>query len=207
VVVNNNNHYSFNGRGGVTATASVTERQAFSEHHIEATSEQSSHQQTASKDRSQFATVNHGKPTVAAMNKVGGTRYSPQGHVAAKVNTPARATTATKPTATRQAATAKTPATQQKQQVNRPQASHTAVAVKHTAPVTKAPQQQHTAAKEVPQSHTAPVTKAAAPKQQRAAPVTHTAAAPKQQHAAPVVHAAAPKQQVVKSKPPTKKEK
>jgi hypothetical protein len=62
---------SFNGAGGVTATASASERAAANEHHVEATSEQTSHEHSASMDKSNFASANHGRPANPAMSKVG----------------------------------------------------------------------------------------------------------------------------------------
>lgn len=49
------------------------------ENHIQATSAQMSHRQASSGDRTQFASVNHGKPPTAAMNRVCGSRFIPQG--------------------------------------------------------------------------------------------------------------------------------
>ena len=77
-IVNNHegNRASFNGRGGVTSQPTSNERVAMNEKHAQATSEQQSHQQVAAKDRNQFVAVNKGKPATAAMNKVGGQRFS-----------------------------------------------------------------------------------------------------------------------------------
>ncbi len=85
-VINNttvvNNHYSFNGQGGVTARASAAELSAEREHHFEPTANQASHEQAARVDRGQLASVNHGKPGNAAMDSINGRRYNPQGHIA-----------------------------------------------------------------------------------------------------------------------------
>ncbi len=84
-VVNNtyvNNHTSFNGQGGVTAQPRPEEQAAMREQHIQPTTEQISHQQAASKDRNQFASVNQGQPAAAAMTKVGGRPVDQQGHTA-----------------------------------------------------------------------------------------------------------------------------
>ncbi len=67
-----NSHTSFNGPGGITAKPRPEEMAAMKERHIQPTAQQMSHQQTASKNRSQFSSVNHGRPAAAAMNKVGG---------------------------------------------------------------------------------------------------------------------------------------
>jgi WXXGXW repeat (2 copies) len=62
---------SFNGAGGVTATASASERAAANEHHVQPTSEQMTHEHSASMDKSNFASANHGRPANPAMSKVG----------------------------------------------------------------------------------------------------------------------------------------
>lgn len=82
-VVNNvtvNNHTSFNGPGGVSAQPRPEERAAEKEQHVQPTNDQVSHRQVAGKDRSQFASVNNGKPATAAMNKVNGKHFTPEGH-------------------------------------------------------------------------------------------------------------------------------
>jgi hypothetical protein len=60
---------SFNGGpNGTRAVATAQERAAAHEEHVNATSEQMSHEHAASQDRSNFASENHGKP---AMSRVG----------------------------------------------------------------------------------------------------------------------------------------
>ena len=58
----NVNHVSFNGAGGIQARASATEMQAANERHFEPTANQLQHQNFAAQDRSQLASVNHGRP-------------------------------------------------------------------------------------------------------------------------------------------------
>jgi hypothetical protein len=73
-VVNNTtvNRTSFNGGpGGTTAAATAQERAAEREEHVQPTSEQMNHAHTASTDKSNFASVNHGKPATPAYSKVG----------------------------------------------------------------------------------------------------------------------------------------
>jgi WXXGXW repeat (2 copies) len=67
VVVNNVNHVSFNGAGGITARPNSAEMAAAREQHIAATSVQASHERAAGLDRSNFASVNHGRPANMAM--------------------------------------------------------------------------------------------------------------------------------------------
>jgi hypothetical protein len=78
----NNNRLSYNGPGGVNVRPRPAELQAMRERHVRPTNEQLTHQQVARKDRNLFASVNHGRPTIAAMNRVNGNRFTPQGRPA-----------------------------------------------------------------------------------------------------------------------------
>src|ERR1700676_74240 len=69
---NNSTRVSYNGgNGGVRSQETAQERQAAREQHIQATSVQAQHEHAARSDRSQFASVNHGRPNVAATPKPG----------------------------------------------------------------------------------------------------------------------------------------
>jgi WXXGXW repeat (2 copies) len=69
---NNSTRVSYNGgNGGVRAQETAQERQAAREQHIQATGVQTKHEQAARSDRSQFASVNHGRPNIAATPKPG----------------------------------------------------------------------------------------------------------------------------------------
>jgi hypothetical protein len=74
-VINNNttiNRVSFNGgRGGTTARPTSQEMGAAHERHIAMTSEQTHHQQAAGTNRTLLASVNHGRPDVAASARPG----------------------------------------------------------------------------------------------------------------------------------------
>jgi hypothetical protein len=76
-VVNNNtnnttvNRVSFNGPGGATARPTSREIAAGHQRHIPLTTEQSQHQQAASSNRTLLASVNHGRPDVAASPRPG----------------------------------------------------------------------------------------------------------------------------------------
>jgi WXXGXW repeat (2 copies) len=79
-VINNNttvnnttiNRTSFNGgTGGTTAQPTAAEQAAAREQHVQPTSTQLEHEHTASTNRAQFASVNHGQPSVAASPKPG----------------------------------------------------------------------------------------------------------------------------------------
>ena len=63
---------SFNGgAGGIQARASVQEASYARENHIAATAEQQNHMQMAHADRSNFASVNGGRPQNAAFSRPG----------------------------------------------------------------------------------------------------------------------------------------
>jgi len=66
-VVNNYNHVSFNGgTGGVQARPSQAEMTALHEPHVQPTAMQQQHFQAAAQDRGQLASVNGGRPQMAA---------------------------------------------------------------------------------------------------------------------------------------------
>jgi hypothetical protein len=72
------NHVSYNGGvGGIEARPTPEEMAAEHEHHIEPTGEQNQHRDAASRDRSQWASVNHGRPNIAASRRPG--QFSGQG--------------------------------------------------------------------------------------------------------------------------------
>ncbi len=86
-VVVNNVHTSFNGgAGGLNARPTPGERAAMAERHVGPTAEQNSHHEMASHDRSNLASVNHGRPANAAMSRPGGGGVS---HSAAVNHSPA----------------------------------------------------------------------------------------------------------------------
>jgi len=64
------NHYSFNGGGGIQAHESAAEMQAEHEQHVEATSNQMQHEHFAGQDRNQLASVNHGQPGTTAASRM-----------------------------------------------------------------------------------------------------------------------------------------
>jgi hypothetical protein len=80
-VINNTtivNRASFNGPGGVAAQPTPQERAFEHEQHFQPTGNQLAHERTASQDRTQLASVNHGRPATTAMSAVGGQRFGPQ---------------------------------------------------------------------------------------------------------------------------------
>jgi hypothetical protein len=83
VIVNNttiNNNTSFNGPGGAAAKPRPEEIKAMSEPHVQATSEQQSHDKVARSNPTQFAKANKGRPATTAMNKVNGHAFNSNGH-------------------------------------------------------------------------------------------------------------------------------
>ena len=81
---------SFNGPGGITTKPTEQELAAAREHHVAPTAAQTQHVTAASTNRALLASVNHGKPAVAATGRAG--QFSGSGVVAAreagKVGTP-----------------------------------------------------------------------------------------------------------------------
>lgn len=64
------NRTSFNGRGGVTARPTATEIAAVHEQHFAPTRMQMAHQQASFNDKSQFASVNRGRPSVTTQSHI-----------------------------------------------------------------------------------------------------------------------------------------
>lgn len=82
-VVVNNTHVSYNGgQGGVNAAPNEQEHRAAQERHVQPTREQDQHAQVASRNRDLLASVNRGRPPVAATAKPGD--FSPRAVVPAK---------------------------------------------------------------------------------------------------------------------------
>src|SRR6266481_6670557 len=72
VINNNSTRVSFNGgRRGTAASPRSREMEAVRQHHISMTSEQTQHQQAASSNRTLLASVNHGRPDIAATPRPG----------------------------------------------------------------------------------------------------------------------------------------
>ncbi len=68
VIVNNNSRVSYSGGPhGIQARPTGAEQAAMRENHVGGTSGQMQHQQAASRDRAQFANVNHGRPSTVAV--------------------------------------------------------------------------------------------------------------------------------------------
>lgn len=71
-VVVNENHVAFNGgEGGIQARPSAEEERYAHERHTPALAAQTEHQHTAMQNRENFASVNHGRPAIAATARAG----------------------------------------------------------------------------------------------------------------------------------------
>ncbi len=83
VIVNNTTRTSFNGGpGGINRAANADELRASHESHIQATSAQMAHEHTASTNRANFASENHGRPATAAMSRVNAREGNQQARIA-----------------------------------------------------------------------------------------------------------------------------
>jgi len=72
VIVNNTTNVSFNGGpGGVEARPTAEDVVVAHEAHLEATASQTKHVELAHQERANFASVNHGKPAIAATARPG----------------------------------------------------------------------------------------------------------------------------------------
>lgn len=76
------NRTSFNGPGGIAVRPSQQEMAFSREQHFQATAMQASHEQMASRDRTQLASVNHGVPQRTAFDTVNGRAYNQQARIA-----------------------------------------------------------------------------------------------------------------------------
>jgi hypothetical protein len=80
----NNNHYAFNGPGGVNRQPSPEETRFSGEAHLQPTSAQAQHEGFAAKDRSQYAAFNGGHPGTTAAANVGAYHNVAQQHAASQ---------------------------------------------------------------------------------------------------------------------------
>ena len=115
---------SFNGGAhGVHARPTAREEAAMHEHHFRMTTEQSRHLDAARSDRALRASVNHGRPHIAATERAGEIRGRPAEHAARKsvraTNHPARTKA---PAQQHPAATQRSAAAYERQQAQRRQA-------------------------------------------------------------------------------------
>jgi hypothetical protein len=80
----NVNHVSFNGPGGIDRRPSADEVRFTNERHIQPTANQMQHQNFAAQDRSQLASVNHGRPATLAAASPAAYHQVAQQHAAAQ---------------------------------------------------------------------------------------------------------------------------
>lgn len=86
----NNTRVSYNGPGGVRAVPTPAERAVMREPHIPPTGVQLAHERTASMNRAQFASVNHGRPATFAMARPTNTNHPNANHAGPAGNPGAR---------------------------------------------------------------------------------------------------------------------
>ena len=145
-----NNRTSFNGPGGVNARPRPQELAAARDHHIQATSQQMSHQQSARSNRSSFASVNHGRPATPAVNRVSSRPFNNNNHAA-----PSPSHSGFGNHATTQGRPANQP--QQHQEQARPQPQqHQAQPQQHMQQPRPQPQQHQEQPRPQPQQHAQP---------------------------------------------------
>jgi hypothetical protein len=85
VIVNNDSHVAFNGgEGGLTVHATAQEESYARETHTPPVAAQVEHAHTASQNRANFASENHGRPAIAATARPG--EFSGRGVVAARAS-------------------------------------------------------------------------------------------------------------------------
>ncbi|MGA6960732.1 MAG: hypothetical protein WBY38_15050, partial [Candidatus Acidiferrales bacterium] len=83
VVINRTNYVSYNGgTGGINARPTAAQETFAHAHHTAPTSAQSGQREVASKNREMLASVNHGRPAIAATSKPG--EFTGKGVVAAR---------------------------------------------------------------------------------------------------------------------------
>ena len=87
VINNRTSRTSFNGgEHGTHARPSFREQSAMKESHLAPTGVQFNHEQSVGKDKSQFATENHGHPATTSMNGIGGSKFGQKGHTPSAVS-------------------------------------------------------------------------------------------------------------------------
>ncbi len=173
---------AFNGAGGASGGPTANERTAMSERHVDPSSEQRSHEQAMKSDKSQYASVNHGKPATAAMNSVHGDKFNNAGHAAGA--SPAAAHTSASHVAAH-TSNQQHSAPQQHTATQQQHVQHTAATQQHAQHSTAPQQQQHVQHSATQQQHV----QHSVPQQQHSQPQQHAQqqqrTAPQQQHSQP----------------------
>ncbi len=159
VIVNNNSHVAFNGgQGGVQARPTPQQETYMHQTHTPPVAAQVQHARAASQNRELFASINHGRPAVAATAKPG--EFSGKGVVAARAAGGAYKPPAMSPKEARASAPARGEAAGHPAE-NRPAENHPAETRSENRPATAGgaraanrPAESHPAPKEA--SHPAP---------------------------------------------------
>ena len=148
VVVNNSNHVSYNGgNGGINARATAQEEAAARERHIPPVAAQTQHVEAARSNQQLRASVNHGKPPIAATQKPGefqgggivpakqaGGKYTPPPNRAAAEAKPNNAAAQPKPNNNAAARPENTPQAARQNNVPRPPENNTQTARQQNVP-------------------------------------------------------------------------
>jgi hypothetical protein len=145
-VVNTGNRVAFNGgAGGVQARPAAAELAAARETHVQPTALQASHQAAAAQDRAQLASVNGGKPGLAAARTPEAYHNVAMQHAATRPISESDRTAARPQGMQRPAGQTSAPVRPQGQPQSRP-----------AAPAQARPQSQPRPSQPAPQSHTQP---------------------------------------------------
>jgi WXXGXW repeat (2 copies) len=168
VVVNNTTTTSFNGEGGVKAEPTAEERTAMNEPHTAPLAAQTQQEHLASQNKQNFASVNGGKPAIAATSKAGD--FSAKSAVPARSSGGEYHAPAMSPKEARAGAPAgnnnagnkpSTPATQADRPANTANQSHPAATQNESKPST--PSKPAPQSKPAPKSKPAPAAKHSSP--------------------------------------------
>jgi WXXGXW repeat (2 copies) len=212
VVVRNNTRVSFNGgHGGIDRRPTANEERFSHEQHVQRTSFQTQQEHAAAGNRDLRASVNHGKPAIAATAKPG--EFSGRGVVAARqAGAPYHAPAANRGAGNREAATPKAnnsvprpgnkpegkterPAARPESEAGKAPASHNSVArPPSTSPRATTPRPENNARTEKPTPERKVARPPSTPRTQ-SAPKPEHAAAPRQSAPRPEKTPSAPRQE------------
>lgn len=180
VIVNNNTYIAYNGGvGGVNAVPTERERTVAREQHVQPTAEQTRQHEAASRNRELLASVNRGKPPVAATARPAD--FSPRNVVPAKApgghveDAVLKATPKTLPPPVRGPAAGARPASPAPDLKSRPMESRPATPTQHPAPAPAPRPVPEPSREPAPR----PMPKPQAPPVERPAPDRHPAPAPR----------------------------
>jgi hypothetical protein len=188
-VIVNENHTAFNGgTGGVQAHATAAEEAAAHEQHTAPLAAQTQHEHAASQNRSNFASENHGKPSIAATAKPGDfssrsavSARSAGGEYHAPAMSPKEARGPSTPSTAGKGNASSSPAANKGNEGYRPFSPPSKGNAPSSSPRAEStPHTESTHSTPAPATHSAPAPTHSAP-----APAAHSAPAPAPTHSAP----------------------